>query len=52
MAMESCSPSGVKVNKNELKVIEQRLIKLERLVEMLLDRGDMIENQAKLEEWY
>ncbi len=50
--MESCSPSELKVNKSELKVIEERLIKLERLVEMLLDRGDMIENQAKLEEWY
>lgn len=42
----------MKVNESELKVIEERLIKLERLVEMLLDRGDMVEYQAKMEEWY
>lgn len=40
------------MTESELKVIELRLIRLERLVEALLDRGDMIENQAKLEEWY
>lgn len=41
-----------KVTESELKVIELRLIRLERLVEALLDRGDQIEYQAKLEEWY
>ena len=43
---------GRKVTESELKVIERRLIKLERLVEALLDRGDMVEYTAKLEEWY
>jgi hypothetical protein len=42
----------LKVTKSELKVIEERLIALERAIEILLDRGNMIENQAKLEEWY
>ncbi len=40
------------MTKSELKVIEERLIALERAIEILLDRGNMIENQAKLEEWY
>jgi len=50
--MESRSPSELKVNESELKVIEERLIKLERAIELLLYRGDMLVNQALLEEWY
>lgn len=34
------------------KEITERLIRLEKLVEILLDRGDQLVNQALLEEWY
>lgn len=40
------------MNESEVKVIEERLIRLEKLVEILLDRGDQLVNQALLEEWY
>ena len=39
----------MKVN---LKVIERRLCELERAVEVLIDRGDLLEYMAKMEEWY
>lgn len=40
------------MTKSELKVIERRLCKLERLVEVLLDQGDLLVRQYELEEWY
>ena len=43
---------GRKVTESELKVIERRLCKLERLVEVLLDQGDILVRQYELEEWY
>ena len=42
----------LKVLKVNLKVIERRLCALERAVEVLIDRGDLLEYMAKMEEWY
>ena len=42
----------LKVTKSELKVIERRVIRLERLIEQLLDQGDTLVRQYELEEWY
>jgi hypothetical protein len=42
----------VKVLKLKLKVIERRMCALERAVEVLIDRGDLLEYKAKMEEWY
>ena len=43
---------GRKVTESELKVIEERLRAVELALEALLARGEMLEYQAKLEEWY
>jgi len=40
------------VTESELKVIERRVIRLERLIEVLLDQGDTLVRQYELEEWY
>lgn len=42
----------IKVLKVKLKVLERRLCDLERAVEVLIDRGDLLEYKAKMEEWY
>ena len=42
----------LKVTKSELKVIKRRVIRLERLIEQLLDQGDTLVRQYELEEWY
>jgi hypothetical protein len=43
---------GRKVTESELKVIERRVIRLERLIEQLLDQGDTLVRQYELEEWF
>ena len=43
---------GRKVTESELKVIERRVIRLERLIEQLLDQGDTLARQYELEEWF
>lgn len=40
------------MTESELKVIEERLRAVELALEALLSRGDMLEYQARLEEWY